>query len=60
MENNLPPRVIMSQMIFGLVITKAIYCVAKLNIADILGAEGPMNCSALADKSGAHDHPACS
>ena len=44
----------MSQMIFGLVITKAIYCVAKLNIADILGAEGPMNCSALADKSGAH------
>ena len=55
MQNNLPPKIIMSQMIFGLVITKAIYCVAKLNIADILGADGPMNCSALADKSGAHE-----
>jgi hypothetical protein len=55
MENNLPPRIIMSQMIFGLVVTKAIYCVAKLNIADILATEGPMNCSALAGKSGAHE-----
>ena len=40
MENNLPPRIIMTQMIFGLVVTKAIYCVAKLNIADTLAAEG--------------------
>ena len=54
MENNLPPRIIMTQMIFGLVVTKAIYCVAKLNIADTLAAEGPMNASALAAKSGAH------
>jgi ubiquinone/menaquinone biosynthesis C-methylase UbiE len=55
MQNNLPPRIIMSQMIFGLVVTKAIYCVAKLNIADTMAAEGPMNCSALAAKSGAHE-----
>lgn len=55
MENNLPPRIIMSQMIFGLVITKAIYCAAKLNIADTLAAQGPMNCSALAAKSDAHE-----
>ena len=45
----------MTQMIFGLVITKAIYCVAKLNIADTLAAKGPMNCSALAAQSGAHE-----
>jgi ubiquinone/menaquinone biosynthesis C-methylase UbiE len=55
MENNLPPKIIMSQMIFGLVISKAIYCVAKLNIADTLAAHGPMNCSALAAKSSAHE-----
>ena len=55
MENNLPPRVMMTQMIFGFVISKAIYCVAKLNIADTLNAHGPMHCSALAAKSGAHE-----
>src|SRR5205085_4949768 len=55
MENNLPPRIIMSQMIFGFAVSKAIYCVAKLNIADTLAAQGPMNCSALAAKSGAHE-----
>jgi ubiquinone/menaquinone biosynthesis C-methylase UbiE len=55
MQNNLPPRIIMSQMIFGFVVSKAIYCVAKLNIADTLSAEGPMNSSALAARSGAHE-----
>jgi hypothetical protein len=55
MDNNLPPKIIMSQMIFGFVVTKVIYCVAKLNIADALAAQGPMNCSALAAKSGVHE-----
>jgi hypothetical protein len=55
MENNLPVNVIMSQMIFGCVLTKAIHVAAKLNIADLLAAHGPMNCSELAAKSGAHE-----
>ena len=55
MENNLPANIIVSQMIFGCVVTKAIHVAAKLNIADLLAAEGPMNCSGLAKKSGAHE-----
>lgn len=54
MENNLPPNIVVSQMIFGCVITKAIHVAAKLNIADLLEAQGPSNCSELAKKSGAH------
>jgi hypothetical protein len=52
MENSLPPKIIITQMIFGCVLTKAIHVAAKLNIADHL-ARGPMDCSELADKSGA-------
>jgi hypothetical protein len=55
MENNLPPKIIITQMIFGCVMTQAIHVVAKLNIADLLEAHGPMNCSALANLSGAHE-----
>jgi len=55
MENNLPPHIVVSQMIFGSVITKAIHVAAKLNIADLLAEHGPMNCSDLALKSGAHE-----
>jgi hypothetical protein len=55
MENNLPPKIVITQMIFGCVITKAIHVAAKFNIADLLAAHGPMNCSALADKSGADE-----
>ena len=55
MENNLPPNIILSQMIFGCVVSKAINVAAKLNIADLLDAEGPMNCSELAKKIGVHE-----
>jgi len=55
MENNLPPRIVMNQMLFGFVVTKAIHVAAKLGIADLLAANGSMNCSALADKSGAEE-----
>jgi hypothetical protein len=55
MENNFPPKMIITQMIFGVVLTKAIHVAAKLNIADLLAAHGPMNCSELADKSGADE-----
>jgi O-methyltransferase domain/Dimerisation domain len=55
MENNLPANVIMAQMTFGCVVTQAIHVAAKLNIADLIAAHGPMNCSALAAKSGAHE-----
>mgnify|MGYP001550305025 FL=1 len=54
MENKFPPNIIVSQMIFGCVITKAIHVAAKMNIADLLDEQGPMNCSELAKKSGAH------
>jgi predicted transcriptional regulator len=54
MENNLPPNIIVSQMIFGCVITKAIHVAARLNIADLLDEQGPMTCSELAKKTGAH------
>ncbi len=55
MENNLPPNIIAAQMIFGCVITKAMHVAAKLNIADLIAAGGPMNGAALAEKSGAHE-----
>lgn len=55
MENNMPPKLIITQMIFGYVTAKAIHVAAKLNIADLLAAHGPMNCSELASKSSAHE-----
>jgi hypothetical protein len=42
-------------MIFGCVMTQAIHVAAKLNIADIIAAQGPMNCTELANKSGVHE-----
>jgi hypothetical protein len=55
MENKLPPKIVMNQMLFGFVLTKSIHVAAKLGIAELLAANGPMNCSALADKAGAHE-----
>lgn len=55
MENNIPPKLVITQMILGYVTSKAIYAAAKLNIADLIAANGPMNCSELADKSNAHE-----
>jgi hypothetical protein len=55
MENNMPPKIILSQMIFGFVVSKAIYVAAKLDIADLIAANGPMNCAELAVKTGAHE-----
>lgn len=55
MESFLPPRIVMNQMLFGFVVTKAIHVAAKLGIADLISAHGPMTCSVLADKSGAHE-----
>lgn len=55
MENALPPKVIISQMIFGYVVAKSIYVAAKLNLADLIAANGPMSTAQLAVKSGAHE-----
>ncbi len=55
MDNNLPPKIMITQMIFGFVTAKAIHVAAKLNIADLIAANGPMNCSELAKRSGAHE-----
>lgn len=54
MENNLPPQIAMTQMIFGFVTSKAIHVAAKLNIADLLASHGPMNAEQLAQETGAH------
>ncbi len=54
MDNNLPPQIAMSQMIFGFVTTKAIHVAAKLNIADLLAEYGPMDSSELERRTGAH------
>jgi ubiquinone/menaquinone biosynthesis C-methylase UbiE len=53
MENGLPPKLILNQMLFGFVLTKAIHVAAKLNIADIIGSQGPMTGAELAKQSGA-------
>jgi O-methyltransferase domain/Dimerisation domain len=55
METNLPPKIILTQMILGYVTSKAIHVATKLNIADLIAAQGPMNCSGLAKKTGAHE-----
>jgi ubiquinone/menaquinone biosynthesis C-methylase UbiE len=55
MENNLPPRLVLNQMLLGFVFTKAIHAAAKLNLADIIGSQGPMTSAELAKKSGAHE-----
>ncbi len=55
MENNLPPNVAITQMIFGFVTAKAIHVAAKLNIADLMASQGPLNSSELAAKTGAHE-----
>lgn len=51
MDNNLPPQIAMTQMILGYVPVKAINAAAKLNIADLIAAHGPMNAIQLADKT---------
>ncbi|MEO8582174.1 MAG: methyltransferase [Flavitalea sp.] len=55
MENNLPPKIVISQMVFGFVISKSIHIVAKLNIAELLHANGPMTSATLAQSSGVHE-----
>jgi ubiquinone/menaquinone biosynthesis C-methylase UbiE len=55
MENNLPPRLVLNQMLLGFVFTKAIHAAAKLNLADIIGSQGPMTSAELAKKSGADE-----
>lgn len=54
MENGLPPKILMSQMIFSYVVAKAIHVAAKLNIADEIAANGPMDCFQLAAACGAN------
>lgn len=54
MKNNLSPKIAVTQMILGYVTSKAIHTAARLNIADLIAANGPMNCSELSEKSGAH------
>lgn len=54
MENNLPPNIAITQMIFGYVTTKAIHVAAKLNIADLITAHGPMDSNELEHSTGAN------
>ena len=54
MENKLPPHIAITQMIFGFVPAKAIHIAAKLNIAELIAAHGPMNASQLAEKTGSN------
>jgi ubiquinone/menaquinone biosynthesis C-methylase UbiE len=54
MENNVPPHIAITQMIFGFVPAKAIHIAAKLNIAELIAAHGPMNSAQLAEKTGSH------
>lgn len=51
MENNLPPSLAITQMIFGFVTAKAIHVAAKLNIADLIASNGPMSASQLAKRT---------
>ncbi|RYE17956.1 MAG: hypothetical protein EOP45_14885, partial [Sphingobacteriaceae bacterium] len=55
MESNVPPKVVINQMLFGFVLTKAIHVAAKLNIADHLANEGPMTAAELARHSEADE-----
>jgi hypothetical protein len=55
MENNLPPNILLTQMIFGFVTSKAIHVAAKLNLADLIAAKGAMNTSEMAEKTGANE-----
>lgn len=59
MENGLPPKVIISQMIFGYVISKGIHVAAKLNVADLIATNGPMTCAELSVQTGAHEESLC-
>jgi len=54
MDNSLPPIIVIRQMIFGYVMTKAVHVAAKLNIAELISAHGPMTVSDIADKTGVH------
>lgn len=54
MENNLPPQIAMSQMVFGFVTAKAIHVAAKLNIADLIAKNGAMDPSQLAQRTAAN------
>lgn len=44
----MPPKMVISQMIFGFATAKAVHVAAKLNIADLIKAHGPMTCAELA------------
>lgn len=54
MENDLPPNIALTHMIFGHVTTKAIHVAAKLIITDLLTANGPMDSNELARSTGAN------
>ncbi|RYY18467.1 MAG: methyltransferase domain-containing protein, partial [Chitinophagaceae bacterium] len=41
--------------LFGFVLTKAIHVAAKLNIADIIGSEGPLAAADIANRAGANE-----
>jgi hypothetical protein len=55
MENSLPPKAVISQMILGFMTTKAIHVAARYDIADLIAANGPMNSASIAAKCGAHE-----
>jgi hypothetical protein len=55
MDNQLPPKIIISQMVFGFVMSKSIHIVSKLNIADLIHSNGPMTCAVLAKTTGVHE-----
>jgi len=54
METTQSPKFAMTQMILGYVTAKAVHVAAKLGLADLIAAQGPMDCAALAKRSGAH------
>jgi hypothetical protein len=50
----LPPNIVMLQMLAGFQVSQALYVVAKLDIPTILVAKGPRTIEELADEAGAH------
>lgn len=56
METNLPPHIAITQMIFGFVPAKAVHIAAKLNIAELIAAHGPLTVEQLAEKTGSNKH----
>lgn len=49
----IPPQLMMLQLVNGYWITQLIYAVAKLGVADLL-KDGPLNCDKLASSTGTH------